>query len=81
MGWWQTEHGTIGDTPADTLDEALQQIETDYMTAHGRLPTQGEMADLIQFCSCQTLIPACGKADFPFNKETIANDNVPRVGD
>lgn len=78
MGWWRSQNGVIGDRPADIMDHALKAIEQAYLREAGRLPTQGEVADLIQFCSCGVFDVACGDPKFNFSKRDLANDNVPR---
>jgi hypothetical protein len=79
MGWWRSENGSIGDWPADIMDKALKDIEDVYLHQCGRLPTQGEIANLIEFCSCGTLKPACGDPRYPFTKASLADDETPRA--
>ncbi|GEM_PF-3639694 len=70
MGWWQSAHGMIGDVPADILDYATEKIVKAYEESSGRPPTQGEMADLIDFCTCGMLAPRCGDPASPWGEET-----------
>lgn len=79
MGWWKTQHGTIGDGPADIMDAALKKIESEYLEQVGRLPTQGELANLIEFTTCGCLSPACGDPAHPFTKATLGDDDTPRA--
>lgn len=79
MGWWNSEHGTIGDTAADALTEALCKIEDEYLEFAGRPPSQGELADLIEFCTCGCLKPICGSATWPFSKSTAVDAETPRA--
>jgi hypothetical protein len=79
MGWWKSEHGVCGDGPADIMDAAFRKVEGEYLRKAGRLPTQGEMADLIEFCSCGTLVPKCGAAMHPFSKATVGDKDTPRA--
>ena len=81
MGWWASEHGIIGDEPADILDATLDQIEAAYERSCQRPPTQGELADLIEFCTAGTLVPRCGDVEHPFRKECCHEDDTPRVED
>lgn len=64
MGWWQTNDGIIGDPPANLVDalpdcpatpadippETRTAIEACYRAQFGRLPTIGELRDLLAFC-------------------------------
>lgn len=79
MGHWKTEHGTIGDDAADVMDEAFAKVEAVYLQTAGRLPTQGEMVDLIAFCSLGVLVPECGDPNFSWTKATAHEDETPRV--
>lgn len=79
MGWWKTQHGTIGDAPADHLEEAFANIESQYLRDVGRLPTQGEMVDLIAFCTCGCLVSKCGDPNFAWTKATAHEDDTPRA--
>lgn len=79
MGWWKSEHGVLGDWPADVMDAALKKIENVYLQECGRLPTQGELADLVEFCTCGVLRPQCGDPKFPFTKATVAEADTPRA--
>lgn len=79
MGWWRCEHGTIGDGPADILENALKKIELQYRDAAGRPPTQGELANLIEFCTCGALVPECGDPKHPFSRATCGDKNIPRA--
>ena len=77
MGWWRCEHGIIGDGPADVLDDAFKRIEKLYISGCHRPPTQGELANLIEFCSCSILKPICGDPKYPFtNENNIAKDTT-----
>lgn len=78
MGWWRSQNGVIGDSPADVMDNAMAAIERAYLRGAGRPPTQGEIADLIQFCSGGVFDVACGDPKFEFSKKTVANDSTPR---
>ena len=69
MGWWRSEHGIIGDWTADILCEALKKIESVYEHECHRKPKQGEIANLIEFCSRGLLRPTCGNFREVFNKE------------
>jgi len=79
MGWWRSSHGIIGDWPADILDKALREIEAVYQTECKRKPTQGEIANLVEFCSCGTLRPECGDPKREFSTETLDDDATPRA--
>lgn len=79
-GWWKSEHGIIGDHPASILTIAFQAIENYYLTHAGRLPTQGEMSNIIEFVSKGTLVAACGHPNFSFAVNNNDED-VPRVND
>ena len=81
MGWWITDNGTIGDGPADLCDRFLEDIETLYLRETGRLPSQGEIADLVEFCSNGVLRVACGDAGHPFSMATIHDDGTPRAAE
>jgi len=77
MGWWKTSNGVIGDPSADLGDAFLEKIEKLYLEEMGRLPTQGEIADTIEFCSGGILKVECGDAKHPFSAETIHDDDTP----
>lgn len=79
MGWWKSERGIIGDVPADIMDEALEGIVEAYQSRAGRPPTQGELADLIEFCTCGCLRAACGAPDFPWTQENCREEATPRA--
>src|SRR5579871_5521876 len=79
MGWWGTEHGMIGDDVADVMDGALEQIARVYLRSDRKLPTQGEIADLIEFCSGGTLRTKCGYPKHPFSKENCGEGATPRA--
>ena len=79
MGWWRCENGIIGDVPADILDNAIEAIENVYMGELGRQPTQGELANLIEFCTCGIFLPNCANANNPFSKTTCADKSQPRL--
>lgn len=81
MGWWKSERGMLGDGPADVMGNAIVKIENEYLEQAGRLPTQGELADLVEFCSNGCLRAQCGKDDFPFTKATAADKDTPRAND
>jgi len=81
MGWWKCENGIIGDWPADILDGALRKIEESYLAQCGRLPTQGELANLIEFCTCGVLRPECGDPKAVFTQATVADESTPRVAE
>lgn len=78
MGWWKSQNGVIGDQPADVMDHALKAIELTYQREAGRPPTQGEIADLIQFCSCGVFDVACGDPKHNFCKKDLAAGSTPR---
>ena len=67
MGWWQTQQGIIGDAPADVLEKALQDIAQLYQQDMKRPPTQGEIADLFQFCTSNEVICMCRKPTQPYS--------------
>jgi len=79
MGWWKSQHGVIGDSPADIMGNAMQAIEQAYLREANRLPTQGEIADLLQFCSCGVFDVACGDPKFEFSRQTRADASTPRL--
>lgn len=79
MGWWKSSCGTIGDSVADIMDAAIHKIEAEYQEYRGRLPTQGELADLIEFSTCGVLVPVCGDPKFPFSKKSCHEDDTPRA--
>lgn len=81
MGWWKTDNGTIGDGPADLCDEFMDKVEALYLCETGRQPTQGEIADLLEFCSCGILMVACGDAKYPFSSATKSDDDTPRAAE
>ncbi len=81
MGWWKTDNGVIGDSPADLGDKFLEDIEALYRRETGRPPTQGEIADTIEFCTGGTLKTACGDAKHPFSTETIHDDDTPKAAE
>lgn len=58
---------------------ALEEIESIYLEDVGRLPTQGEVADLIAFVTNGCLVPMCGAVAHPFTKATSADDETPRA--
>jgi hypothetical protein len=78
MGWWKSQNGVIGDQPADIMGGAMKAIEQTYMREAGRLPTQGELADLIQFCSCGIFDVACGDVKYEFSRQNLGLDSTPR---
>jgi len=78
MGWWRSQNGVIGDRPADIMDGAMKAIEQSYLREAGRLPTQGEIADLVQFCSCGVFEVACGDPKYDFSKQNLHLDDTPR---
>lgn len=79
MGWWSTGDGMIGDGPADLADKFLEDIEALYLREAGRLPTQGEIADTIEFSTGGILKVAAGASDHPFSMETVHDDSTPRA--
>ena len=79
MSWWRSEHGTIGDSVAGVLDGALERIEDIYLREAGRQPSQGELADLIEFCTTGMLVPTCGNPAAPYSKSLKDDDEAPRV--
>lgn len=80
MGWWRSEHGVIGDHPADIMDHALRQIVRVYQEKRGKEPSQGELSDLIEFCTGGSLVSACGRDDEPWSKELYGREDYPRAG-
>lgn len=81
MGWWKTDNGTIGDSPADLCDRFLEDIEALYQREMSRPPTQGEIADTIEFCTGGILKATCGDVEHPFSMETIHDDDMPRAAE
>lgn len=79
MGWWKTDNGVIGDSPADLCDRFLGDIEAMYRDEMGRPPTQGEIADTIEFCTGGILKAACGDAKHPFSADTVLAASTPRA--
>ena len=79
MGWWKSQHGLIGDRAADALDDALGEIVDSYREEAERLPTQGELADLVEFCTSQALVPQCGAEDHPWSIEGRDVDAMPHA--
>ncbi len=78
MGWWKTEHGTIGDEVADVLYPFWDAVESTYLKDVGRLPTQGEVADLIEFGSRGVFKVQCGDPKAAFSARIIDKD-TPRA--
>lgn len=78
MGWWKSQNGVIGDRPADILHAALNAIEHIYVQESGRRPTQGELADLIQFCSAGVFEVQCGDTKYAFSKHMLHYHDTPR---
>lgn len=66
MSYWRSEHGFIGDGPADALDTALDKIVLEFYNEWERGPTKGELADLIEFCTGGQLAPECGDPNHPY---------------
>lgn len=81
MGWWKSEHGIIGDVAADFTDEFLKKVQNAYTEFAKRPPTQGEIADLIEFVSCGIFRVNCGKTDYPFDQANKHETNVPRASE
>ena len=81
MGWWQSEHGMCGDGPADLCGHFLRDLEKEFIKEVGRLPTQGEVADLIEFCTCGVLRPLFGDANSPLCYDTCHEDGTPRASE
>lgn len=81
MGWWRTGNGTIGDAPADLCDRFLEEVEALYLHEVGRQPTQGELADIIEFCSGGILKVTCGDAKHPFSTATVHDDSTPKAAE
>lgn len=79
MDWWKCEHGSIGDGPADVMDRALREIENEYLEHAGRPPSQGELGNLIEFCTTGCLRPVCGDPRWPFSKSTSSDADTPRA--
>lgn len=67
MGWWKSEHGILGDHVADILDMAWDAIVEVYQQKANRNPTQGELANLVEFTTGGVLCPLVGKADEPWD--------------
>jgi len=49
MGWWNTQHGMIGDKPADILGKAFRDINEVYSREIGRPMKIGEAIELLRF--------------------------------
>ena len=79
IGYWRSEHGVIGDGPADALDAALNKIVSEFYNEYERAPSQGELADLIEFCTGGQLSPQCGDPKHPYIRHTFAGDFTPRA--
>jgi len=71
MGWWESEHGILGDHPADLLGSAIQEIVKCYQDKAGRKPSQGEIADLIEFVSRGMLRPSCGDPKHVYDPDIV----------
>lgn len=79
MGWWNSEHGMIGDLAADFANEFYRHVQQSYQEMTGRLPTQGEVADLIEFASCGVFKVQTGKVDHPFDLDTVHDPQTPKA--
>lgn len=76
MGWWKSENGVIGDSVADIMVKALRRVVDEYKRTGNRMPTQGEMADLIEFCSRGILVPQVDNPAYVYDPD---DDNSPRA--
>lgn len=74
-----TDNGTIGDGPADLCDRFMREVEEIYLHETGRPPSQGEIADLLEFCSSGVLKVVCGDTKHPFSTETLHDDATPKA--
>jgi len=79
MGYWSSEHGVIGDGPADALDAALNKIVSEFYNEYERAPSQGELADLIEFCTGGQLAPQCGDPNHPYIRCPFEGVFTPRA--
>ena len=65
MGWWQTEDGgvigdpaagylmmlgRVWDTPSQIPSEVRERLEALYLENLGRLPTDSDLRNLLEFC-------------------------------
>ena len=53
MGWWKTERGLGGDQWADTFGGMMKELQGQKRDGHEI--NLGELADLVEFCSCGQL--------------------------
>lgn len=79
MGWWKTRNGVIGDSPADVAAKFWKDVEAAYLKETGRLPLQGEIADLLEFTSCGVFSVCCGDVAYPWTSATRAEEDTPRA--
>jgi hypothetical protein len=75
MGWWRSQRGVIGDEPADLFEKFLHDVVEIYNRRAARPPTQGELADLIEFCTRGILSCNTGKDNYAF---ILGDDDAPR---
>src|SRR5688500_13900978 len=76
MGWWSCKGGVIGDGPADLLGDALDEIVGEYQEEHGRPPTLGELAQLIEFCTRGKLKAIAAGPEEPLGKKYVPAQEV-----
>ncbi len=79
MGWWKTRNGTIGDPVADVVDRMFREVEDVYLKEVGRLPTQGEIGDVVEFCSSGVFKVECGDSNYVWTTFTSHDDDTPRA--
>ena len=60
MSWWKSERGIIGDEVRSILDKAFEDVMDVYQKSVHRHPTQGELADLVEFTTGGILRATCG---------------------
>ena len=49
MSYWRTANGIIGDSPADAMGEAIDEIRQCYRAEHRREPSKAEIRDVLEF--------------------------------
>ena len=81
MGWWKSEHGNIGDEPADAMDALIRTVSDIYRKEDLTL-TQGQFADLVEFCTGGKLRCVCRDPHGSLDDEADAafKQLFPRVG-
>jgi len=78
--WWRTRHGSISDGAVGVLDDALARIVDIYQAGPGRPPTQGELADLIEFATTGALKAVCRQPDRPCSPhDTLTVQEIDRA--